>query len=270
MIHHCGPLFLPDSFFPSFPNEAWHTSSYNSHLSNQDTLMLMATLLPGQPEDDKACFDVVERDPTKGRDKGPVIQAQSGRPQTWVNTDFYAQVSNVMPSGGVVLSPGQQLKIESAPANEEELQNKAKDPKEGEDAEEKTQSEQQFQLLVVDPEGSGYAAESSGRQINTPPGSPTPREGYQTIHPQPAEIKPAATAENNQSSYILPDSLQTQVFAPVADYTVVHGLDNQHSVLLDPPPQQSPPPCRPQHPLKALPAMPVGYVTPELLGNFSP
>lgn len=226
----------------------------------------MATLLPGQPEDDKTCFNVVERDPAKSRDKGPVIQAQSGRPQTWVNTDFYAQVSNVMPSGGVVLSPGQQLKI---PANEEELQNKAKDPKEGKDGEEKTQSQQQFQLLVVNPEGSGYAVESCARQINTPPGSPMHGEGYQTMH-QPAEIKPAATAENNQSPYIVPDSIQTQVFAPVADYTVVQGLDNQHSVLLDPPPQQSPPPCRPQHPLKALPAMPVGYVTPDLMGNFSP
>ncbi|XP_041792224.1 growth hormone receptor a [Chelmon rostratus] len=253
----------------SFPdNDSGRASCYDPDLPNQDTLMLMATLLPGQPEDEEAAFDLVERPPAPER---PLVQTQTGGPQTWINTDFYAQVSNVMPSGGVVLSPGQQLRIqESTSATEEETQQNVKEPKGGEDTEEKKLKELRFQLLVVDPEGSGYTTESNARKISTPPSSPMPGDGYQTIHPQPVETKPAATAEDNQSPYILPDSPQTQLFAPVADYTVVQEVDSQHSLLLNPPSRQSPPPCLPQPPLKALPAMPIGYITPDLLGNLSP
>lgn len=233
--------------------------------------MLMATLLPGQPEDEETSFDLVGSPPAPESRERPLIQTQTGGPQTWVNTDFYAQVSNVMPSGGVVLSPGQQLRIqESTSASEEDAHQKGKDPKGCEDAEEKKPRELQLQLLVVDPEGGGYTTESIARQISTPPSSPTSVGGYQTIQPPPAETKPAATAEDNQSPYILPDSPESRLFAPVADYTVVQEMDNQHSLLLNPPPQQLPPPCLPQHPLKALPAMPVGYITPDLLGNLSP
>lgn len=233
--------------------------------------MLMATLLPGQPENGEASLDIVKRAPPPERGERTLVHTQTGGPQTWVNTDFYAQVSNVMPTGGVVLSPGQQLRIQEGTSGaEEETHNKGKEHKSSEDSEEDKEKELQFQLLVVDPEGGSYAAESNARQMGAPPGSPMPGEGYQTIHPQPAETKPAAAAEDNQSPYILPDSPQSQFFARVADYTVVQEVDNQHSLLLNPPPRQSPPPCLPQHPLKALPAMPVGYITPDLLGNLSP
>lgn len=256
----------------SFPDDdSGRASCFDPDLLDQDTLMLMTTLLPGQPEDGEPSFDVVERAPAPERSERPLVQSQTGGPQTWVNTDFYAQVSNVMPSGGVVLSPGQQLKIqESTSATDGETQRKGKDHKASDNSEESKQKELQFQLLVVDPEGSGYTTESTAWQISTPPSSPMPGEGYQTIHPQPAETKPAATAEDNQSPYILPDSPQPQFFAPVADYTVVQEVDSQHSLLLNPPPRQSTPPCLPQRPLKALPAMPMGYITPDLLGNLSP
>ncbi|KAM7391429.1 hypothetical protein PAMP_022118 [Pampus punctatissimus] len=244
----------------SFPDDdSGRASCYNPDVPDQ-TLMLMASLLPGQPEDREASLNVVER-----------ALAQTGAPQTWVNTDFYAQVSNVMPSGGVVLSPGQQLRIqENISSTEEEAQKTGKESKGNEKTDEKKQKELQFQLLVVDPEGSGYTTESNARQISTPPSPPMPGDGYHTIQSHPVEHKPAATAEDNQSPYILPDSPQSQFFAPVADYTVVQEVDSQHSLLLNPPPLQSPPPCLPQHPLKALPAMPVEYITPDLLGNLSP
>ncbi|KAM9360589.1 growth hormone receptor a [Symphorus nematophorus] len=258
-------ISLPD-------DDSGRASCYDPDVPDQDTLMLMATLLPGQAEDREDSFSVVEQAPAPERDERPLVQTQTGGPQTWVNTDFYAQVSNVTPSGGVVLSPGQQLRIqESSSATEEGAQKKGKVSKGGKDSEENKQKELQFQLLVVDPEGSGYTTESNAQQISTPPSSPMPGEGYQTIHPQPVETKAAATSEENQSPYILPDSPQSQFFAPVADYTVVQEVDSQHSLLLNPPPpRQSPPPCLPQHPLKALPAMPVGYITPDLLGNLSP
>ncbi|XP_040897712.1 growth hormone receptor a isoform X2 [Toxotes jaculatrix] len=256
----------------SFPDDdSGRASCYDPDLPDQDALMLMATLLPGQPEDEEASLDVVERAPTPERGERPLIQTQTAGPQTWVNTDFYAQVSNVMPSGGVVLSPGQQLRIqESTSATEDETQKKGQECEDSEETEEKKQKELQFQLLVVNPEGSSYTTESNAQQISTPPCSPMPGEGYQTIPPPPVETKPAATMEDNPSPYILPDSPQSQFFAPVADYTVVQEVDSQHSLLLNPPPHQSPPPCLPQHPPKALPAMPVGYITPDLLGNLSP
>ncbi|XP_023249973.1 growth hormone receptor-like isoform X2 [Seriola lalandi dorsalis] len=255
-----------------FPDDdSGRASCYDPDLPDQDTLMLMATLLPGQPEDGEASLDLVERAPTPERGERPLVQTQTAGPQTWVNTDFYAQVSNVMPSGGVVLSPGQQLRIqESTTATEEEMKKKGKEGEDSDETEEKKKKELQLRLLVVDAEGSGYTTESNARQISTPPSSPMPGEGYQTIHPQPVETKPAGTVEDNRSPYILPDSPQSQFLAPVADYTVVQEVDSQHSLLLNPPPHQSPPPCLPQHPLKALPAMPVGYITPDLLGNLSP
>ncbi|XP_059192563.1 growth hormone receptor a [Centropristis striata] len=256
----------------SFPDDdSGRASCYDPDMPDQDTLMLMATLLPGQPEVEEASLDVVKRAPAPEKSERPLVQTQTGGPQTWVNTDFYAQVSNVMPSGGVVLSPGQQLRIqENTSGIEEETVKKGKEHKGSEGTEENKQKELQFQLLVVDPEGSGYTTESNARQISTPPSSPMPGDGYQIIHPQHVETKPVATAEDNQSPYILPDSPQSQLFAPVADYTVVQEVDSQHSLLLNLPPRQSPPPCLPQHPLKALSSMPVGYITPDLLGNLSP
>ncbi|XP_047449106.1 growth hormone receptor a [Mugil cephalus] len=245
----------------SFPDDdSGQARCYNPDVPERDTLMLMATLLPGQPEDEEASFDVTEGAPALDGGERSLVQTQTPGPQTWVNTDFYAQVSNVMPSGGVVLSPGQQLRIqEGTSATEEERQRKGKDSEDQE-----KQKELQFQLVVVDPEGNGYNPESSVRQISTP----LPGDGYQAIHPQPVETKPAALTEDNQSPYIIPDSPQSTFFAPVADYTVVQELDSHHSVLLNPPPRQSPPPSLPQHPSKA--ALPVGYITPDLLGNFSP
>ncbi|KAM8885886.1 growth hormone receptor a isoform 2-T2 [Spinachia spinachia] len=238
----------------SFPDNDSGRASCRPHL--------MATLLPGQPDDGETSLEVVKTAPAPER---LLIRTQTGGPQTWINTDFYAQVSNVMPTGGVVLSPGQQLRIQEGSSCTEEETRKGKEHQGSEECEEEQQKEEQVQLLLVDPEGGRPAAES-----NAPPSSPMAGEGYQTITPQPAETKPAATAQDNQSSYILPDPPQSQAFARVADYTVVQELNSEHSLLLNPPPRQSPPACRPQHPLKGLPAMPVGYITPELLGSLSP
>lgn len=252
---------LSPSVFSSLPNEGSGSAGCcDPSVSIQDTLMLMATLLPGQAED--------ERDPPEAEEKASSPDSsktssnlQTGGPQTWINTDFYAQVSNVMPSGGVVLSPGQQLK--TAPVGEE----KAQDFKDGEEEVEEKQ-DLQFQLLVVVPEDDCYTAEGSTRQFDAAPSAPPPDEGHQAAQTQPLGTKPAESS--SQSPYVLPGSPQTQNFAPVADYTVVQEFDRQHSLLLNPTSRSSPPPCTPQRPLKALPAMPVGYVTPDLLGNISP
>uniref|UniRef100_A0A3B5LIQ0 Growth hormone receptor a n=1 Tax=Xiphophorus couchianus TaxID=32473 RepID=A0A3B5LIQ0_9TELE len=201
-------------FLSSHPDDdSGRASCYDTDLPEH-----LASLLPGQPEDNKTCLDA----PASETGEKPLIQTQIGGPQTWINTDLYAQVSNVMPSGGVVLSP------------------------DVEGIKEQKRNEPQFQLFVLVPEGSGY----------------------QTIQPQPMETKPAATGDTNESPYILPEPSQSQLFTPVADYTVVQELDTHRSLLLNPPHSQSPSLCQPQHPLKV--PMPVGYVTPDLLGNLAP
>lgn len=230
--------------------------------------MLMATLLPGQAEDEGDSSETDGKASVTDSSKAS-SNLQTRGPQTWINTDFYAQVSNVMPSGGVVLSPGQQLK--TVPVGEEKTQDKAHDSKDSEEDVEEKQPELHFQLLVVDPEDGCYTADSSARQFDTVPSSPPPDEGHWVAQAQPLGTKPAAKAESSsQSPYVLPGSPQTQNFVPVADYTVVQEFDRQHSLLLNPTGRSSPPPCTLQRPLKALPAVPVGYVTPDLLGNISP
>uniref|UniRef100_A0A8C6UW96 Growth hormone receptor a n=1 Tax=Neogobius melanostomus TaxID=47308 RepID=A0A8C6UW96_9GOBI len=238
--HH---LHMGNSNVVCFPDDdSGRASCYDSDHPDQDPLIPMATLLPGQPED---------RDPSS--DRGILINTQIA-PQTWVNTDFYAQVSNVMPSGGVVLSPGQQLRI----------QDDTKKGSKNESCEDNTE-DLHFQLVVVDPE----SAEDTLKQNGTPPVSPVSSEGYHTIPLQLVEPKPT---DEQQSPYILPpESPQTPTFSPVADYTVVQEVDSQRSLLLNPPPQQQAPPpsCPSQHPLKSLPAMPVDYISPDLFGNLS-
>lgn len=227
--------------------------------------MLTASLLPGQPEDEEASMHDEEKAPASETGQIPPAQTQAEGTQTWINTDLYAQVSNVMPSGGVVLSPGQQPRIQENLAASEKEKKGTEDRK---DTEIQKKKEPHLKLLVMDPNGSGYTTESNAQRISTPPGCPISGEGYQIIQLQPMETKPTVPTEANLSPYILPDSPQPQLFAPVADYTVVQEVDTHQSLLLNPPPPQCPPPCLPQPPLKA--PMPVGYITPDLLGNVSP
>uniref|UniRef100_A0A3B4A0E8 Fibronectin type-III domain-containing protein n=1 Tax=Periophthalmus magnuspinnatus TaxID=409849 RepID=A0A3B4A0E8_9GOBI len=213
-------------FIFSFPDDdSGRASCYDLDHPDQDPLIPMATLLPGQPEDREASAD---------RD-------QTTAPQTWVNTDFYAQVSNVMPSGGVVLSPGQQLRAQE---NQEDAKKGSKKETCDDNA-----KDIHFQLLVVDPENTEI------KQNSTPSTSPVSNEGYQTVPLQTVDPNPI---EEQQSPYILtPDSPQSPPFTPVADYTVVQEVDTP------------PPSCQSQHPLKSLPAMPVDYITPDLFGHLS-
>ncbi|XP_072289014.1 growth hormone receptor a [Eucyclogobius newberryi] len=224
-------------------DDSGRASCYDLDHLHQDPLIPIATLLPGQPE---------HRELSTDRGLNPT---QTPAPQTWVNTDFYAQVSNVMPSGGVVLSPGQQQKIQ-------ENQEEAKKGSQNETCEDHAK-DIHFQLLVVEPE-------NTGNKQNSPPStSHVSNEGYQTVPLQTAAPEPT---EEHQSPYILPpDAPQSPIFIPMADYTVVQEVNGHHSLLLNPPPpQQAPPPsCQSQHPLKSLPTMPVDYITPDLFEHLS-
>ncbi|CAB1322282.1 unnamed protein product, partial [Coregonus sp. 'balchen'] len=285
----------------SIPNDdSGQSSCYDPELPDQETLMLMAALLSSQPDKVEPCLgnrshsstpslDVLEVPcpglqasglPPEGGERH-LVQTQLGGPQSWVNMDFYAQVSDVTPTGGVVLSPGQQVRApENAPTTEEDKKKKKGKMEGGEESEEEEKRRKkklQFQLLVVAPEAGGYTTESSGRQMSTPDPS-SPGEIYHTFHPPSAESKPHQEAYlpaitplgDYQSPYILPDSPPAQFLPPVSDYTVVQDVDFQHSLLLNPPSPQRSPTCSPQPLSKPLPVMPIGYLTPDLLGNLSP
>lgn len=228
--HH---MHIGNSNAVCFPDDdSGRASCYDSDHPEQDPLIPTATLLPGQPED-----------------RDHIINTQTTAAQTWTNTDFYAQVSNVMPCGGVVLSPGQQ--------HQDDAKKGIKNHTCQDDAQ-----DLQFELVVVDPEG-------AEKQNAAPQVSPVSNEGYQTIPLPAVEPRPP---EEQQSPYILPpESPPSPIFSPVADYTVVQEVDSQHSLLLNPPPQQQAPPpsCPAQHPLKSLPAMPVDYISPDLFGHLS-
>lgn len=253
--------------------------------------MLMAALLSSQPEKDEPCLgnrrshsnppalEVQEvpcprlQAPGLAPEGGerPLVQTQLGGPHSWVNINVYAQVSDVMPAGGVVLSPGQQVRApENAPTTEEDKKKNGKMEGGEEESEEEERRNKKLpsQLLVVDPEAGGYTTESSGQQIRTPDPS-SPGEVYHAFPPPPPYLLHTTPLGNYQSLYILPNS-PAQFLPPVLDYTVVQDVDSQHSLLLNPPSPQRSPSCPPQPPSKPLPTMPIGYLTPDLLGNLLP
>ncbi|KAF7694796.1 growth hormone receptor a [Silurus meridionalis] len=165
---------------------------------------------------------------------------------TWMNMDFYAQVSDVTPAGGVVLTPEQQNSTLSKKKGDEKEEEKKKD----------------IQLMVLDP-GGGYSSENAaGHVVPESPSNQDPDQPYHVLHPDVKE-------ERWESSYILEAPPPPSVLPPLPDYTVVQEVDEQHSLLLNPTPEPQLPSC-PQNPTKCPPNQPVGYLTPELLENFSP
>ncbi|CAL8251077.1 unnamed protein product [Boreogadus saida] len=236
-----------------------------------------ALLLPGQPELKQGFPGGRDPDASLAHDGAP-------RPQAWLNTDFYAQVSDVMPSGGVVLSPGQQLRAQESTAaregQKEKEEEEAKKKKlgaqiegEGKDPVEDEEPQQQFQLVVMaaDPVGDGYTTDAMNWQTGVVNGYHTlPAESVGDVTAPSVAVK---SAEDYQPSYILPDASPppARYLPPVSDYTIVQEVDYQHSLILNPPPPQPPAhQCLPQHPLKPLTPMPVGYITPDLLGSITP
>ncbi|XP_052460019.1 growth hormone receptor-like [Carassius gibelio] len=182
------------------------------------------------------------------------IQTQSTVP-SWVNMDFYAQVSDFTAAGGVVLSPGQ---LNSPPVKKKEEENEKKI---------------QFQLVS----DGAYTSENTARLLSADmPPSPGPEQGYQAFSTQDIEgnlwnVEYLVSGNDSQTPCLVPEAPPAPILPPVSDYTVVQEVDAQHSLLLNPPPSQ--PVICPHSPnkhLSAMPTMPMGYLTPELLGNLNP
>lgn len=173
-------------------------------------------------------------------------QFEKNEGNNWMNMDFYAQVSDVTPAGGVVLTPEQENNTLSKKKDEETEEDKKKKP--------------DIQLMVIDSDG-GYSSENVTRHhVPELLSNQDPDQPYHILNPD--------VEEERQASYISETPLPS-VLPPLPDYTVVHEVDEQHSLLLNSNSAPQPPSC-PQNATKSPPNMPVGYLTPELLENFSP
>ncbi|XP_060736927.1 growth hormone receptor a [Tachysurus vachellii] len=163
----------------------------------------------------------------------------------WMNMDFYAQVSDVTPAGGVVLTA--------------EQQNNTLSKKKGDEMEEDKNKDIQFMMIDSD---RGYSSENVARHlVSDSPSNQNPDQPYHVFNP-------GAEEERQASSYVS-DPPPPSILPPLPDYTVVQEVDEQHSVLLNPRSAPQTPSC-PQNSTKCPPNMSVGYLTPELLENFSP
>ncbi|XP_051964600.1 growth hormone receptor-like [Xyrauchen texanus] len=233
-------------------NDLDHASCYNPEIPDTEDLQT-ASLLHGhsgrgehRPLVSRSSSSTPSLQQTSEGVETP-IQTQPTVP-SWVNMDFYALVSDFTPGGGVVLSPGQ-LNISPEKKKEEEVKKKE---------EEDMKKMEKFQLL-------SDGAYTSAADV---PSSPAPEQGYQAFPPQAVEGNLGwngeylASPSESQTPDLLPEA------PPVSDYTVVHEVDAQHSLLLNPSAPQ-PAVCS-YSPNKHLPAMPMGYLTPELLSNLIP
>ncbi len=241
-------------------DDSGRASCYDSEIPNSEDL---ASLLPGHsgwgdnhPLVSRSSSSIPDLgvQQTSEVEETP-IQTQPAVP-SWVNMEFYAQVSDFTPAGGVVLSPGQ---LNNSPEKKKEEEHKKKI---------------QFQLVS----DGAYTSENTARQLSADvPPSPGPEQGYQTFPTQAVEGnlwnggEYLVSTSDSQMPYLLPEAPPAPILSPVSDYTVVQEVDAQHSLLLNPPSSQ--PAICPHSPNKNLPAMPImpmGYLTPDLLGNLTP
>ncbi|XP_043103246.1 LOW QUALITY PROTEIN: growth hormone receptor a [Puntigrus tetrazona] len=145
------------------------------------------------------------------------IQTQPAVP-SWVNMDFYAQVSDFTSAGGVVLSPGQ---LNSSPEKKKEEENEKKI---------------QFQLVS----DGAYTSENTAWQLSASvPPSPGPEQGYQTFPTQAGEGnlwngEYLVSTSDSQTPYLVPEAPPDPILPPVSDYTVVQEVD-----AAQPPPESS-------------------------------
>ncbi|XP_051875263.1 growth hormone receptor-like [Pristis pectinata] len=175
---------------------------------------------------------------TKTEFSHPPVHSQLSNQSSFGKMDFYAQVSDITPTGGVLLSPGQQNKMELAPAKETSADLKANQKDKRSD--------------------NAYTSEGDMKQFCA---SSTSKENLS-----------GAEKNLNRSNYFTTESLAStmvgscketentrQPTLPVPDYTSIHMVDSQQSLLLNPS----------ALPSKSQPTL-AGYLMPEQLGSVIP
>ncbi|KAL4630073.1 growth hormone receptor isoform X1 [Arapaima gigas] len=212
--------------------------------------------------------------PTHKAESKPLVQTQL-RTHSWVNMDFYAQVSDVTPTGGVVLSPSQQIRVPEKIPDEKKEEGESQLPEKENvmEQQKKEENNKRFHLLIVAPDEGAYTSEVEARKMSSgyPRGKSCEDLARQTTQPSAKkstqEVVPQLGSPTGeyQSPYLLPPPTPVP---PVSDYTVVQDVDAQHSLLLNPTASTVAPPPR-SPPTKPSAAVAVGYLTPDLLRNLS-
>ncbi|XP_075885445.1 growth hormone receptor-like isoform X2 [Nelusetta ayraudi] len=181
--------------------------------------------LPSDPE--TSPFHPLIPNQSLSGETAPVQTPAAGEP-------MYTQVSEVKPSGKVLLTPEEQSELEGSHGRDAALKRKVE--------------EKEFQLVVLDPRGGDYTSElGKTSSASSAGGAGEPREaggGSGSSPPTLPQVPP-------------PD--------PTAAYTMVEAVDRQNSLLLTP--NSTPAPL--VITAKTLPT-PTGYLTPDLLGSIAP
>ncbi|XP_039635235.1 growth hormone receptor b isoform X1 [Perca fluviatilis] len=177
--------------------------------------------------------------PTACEPSPPVQSPTTGEPRSVApgREALYTKVSEVRPSGKVLLSPEEQTSRDT----------------EKDAAAQKEKDKNQFRLLVVNPDPAGYTSELNAGKMS--PGLSTGDTSEPCQTGGDLSYSPSRESDGTPMSPLSP--------APV--YTVVEGVDRQNSLLLTPNSTPAPQLVIP----KVMPT-PGGYLTPELMGSITP
>ncbi|MBN3289395.1 GHR protein, partial [Polypterus senegalus] len=243
-------------------DDSGRASCYEPEIPEMDSLAFNVNLMEGNPE--KACVlnsegtvpnpdlsspnatqPKAEPEKAKIESSGseenmpvrpyPLIQTQMSN-QSWANMDFYAQVSDITPAGGVLLSPGQQCKSEKTPEKE------------------KPDEAKKYQFAMTS--DSAYTSEIDAKKLSA---IPTTNENDQNPEKDLSSANCISTENQSEESPYTTNETTVITMPPVSDYTSVHMVDSQHSLLLNPTAVQT----------KDM-SMQVGYLTPDQMSSIMP
>lgn len=182
--------------------------------------------LPSDPE--VSPFHPLIPNQSLSGETAPVQTPAAGEP-------MYTQVSEVKPSGKVLLTPEEQSELEGSHGRDATLKRKVE--------------EKEFQLVVLDSPGGDYTSELGRTSSASSAGGAG----------EPGEAGGGSGSFPSTSPQVPPPD-------PTAAYTMVEAVDRQNSLLLTPNSTPAPPLVITA---KTLPT-PTGYLTPDLLGSIAP
>ncbi|XP_069740230.1 growth hormone receptor a [Narcine bancroftii] len=174
----------------------------------------------------------------KNETSHPPLHNQLSNQSSVGKMDFYAQVSDITPAGGVLLSPEQQNKVEVLPAKETLADPKPKQKDKHSDG-----------AYTSEFDMKQFCARSTSKEtLSGAERSLNPSNYFTTESLASARVGACKETENTR-----------QPTLSVPDYTSIHMVDSQQSLLLNPN----------VLPSKSQPTL-AGYLMPEQLGNVIP
>lgn len=186
-------------------DDSGRASCYDPEIPDPEDL---ASLLPNHSEQGEHQHSLVSRSSSANPDfqqESEVVETPIQTQPSWVNMDFYAQVSDFTPAGEVMLSPGQ---LNTSPEKKKK--------------EEENEKKIQFQLVS----DGAYTSETTARQFSADvPSSPGPEQEYQAFPTQGVEGNLwngdyLVSVNDSQTPYLLLEPPPAPVLPPISDYTV--------------------------------------------------